>query len=68
MRFFMIFEGPIGPDRRAIFLNMDHVIEVSTGGERLVVHMSDGRLHVVEPDNEKEFRSFLTKLSVDPPT
>lgn len=64
MRFYVIFENPVGAGRRAIFINMDHVIEVtSEPNNQLIVHMSDGRTHVVEPDNEREFRAFPTALA-----
>lgn len=55
-----------GDDQVAVYLNLDHVVDVIDDEDtRLIIHMSDGRTHLVSNDSEKAFRHFLevTKLN-----
>ncbi len=60
--FIWILEGE-GKDKRAVSINLDHVIRVVAEGDDLVVFMSDGKSHVHSQDNREQFQVLLNRFS-----
>jgi hypothetical protein len=52
-----------GDGKRAITINMDHVVKVDHDDNDLVIHLSNGDTHYVDDDDKNKFRSFLQTLS-----
>jgi len=60
--FIWISEGE-GNEKRALSINLDHVIRVVAEGDDLVIFMSDGKSHVHSQDNRDQFQVLLNRFS-----
>jgi hypothetical protein len=58
MEFFTIFEGE-GENKKAITINMNHIVKVVHDEDEVIVHLSNGDGHHVAEDNKAEFRKIL---------